>query len=231
LEGFRFKQFFVRHDRSAQKVGTDGVLLGAWADPGDARQVLDAGTGCGLIALMMAQRSAKEVQITGIDPDEGSILDARYNLEQSPWKAQLQFEQSSLEEHIGIYDHVISNPPFFLKSMEAPDPRRKSARHLSSIKEWMHHMERLSADDCCWSTILPYQDSERWLDAASDKGFSLSRKTVVYSKASKPPERLLMEWRRHFTESPKLDTLVLLEEADNRIRSKAYQELCADFYL
>jgi len=129
---FQFKQFTVWHDKCAMKVGTDGVLLGAWADMEQARSILDVGTGSGLIALMAAQRNLTAA-ITAIDIDESAIIQARENFDRSPWVNRLTAEPISLEDFAGstdaMFDVIVSNPPYFHQSLHSPDKKRTLARH------------------------------------------------------------------------------------------------------
>ena len=131
---FSFKQFTVRHDRCAMKVGTDGVLLGAWADVRHSRSILDVGTGTGLIALMLAQR-CPQAQIVGIDIDEAAVGQALENMSASPWaerlSAQCQDVRSLCQE--GCYDTIVSNPPYFVDSLKCPDEQRTTARHTDTL--------------------------------------------------------------------------------------------------
>ena len=132
---FRFKQFGVRHEKSAMKVGTDGVLLGAWTNAENAKKVLDIGTGTGLIALMIAQRS--KALITGIEIDEDAAEEAYENFVSSPWGDRLRVENSDFAVFSNIcnekYDVIVSNPPYFVDSLECPDEKRGKARHTSSL--------------------------------------------------------------------------------------------------
>ena len=111
---FRFKQFEVVNDRTAMKVGTDGVLLGAWCPVAEARRVLDVGTGCGVIALMVAQRN-RQALIEGIDIDQDSIAEARLNFANSPWNNRLTAIEGDFNDMDGDarYDLIVSNPPYF----------------------------------------------------------------------------------------------------------------------
>ena len=115
---FKFKHFLVRQDLCAMKVGTDGVLLGAWANGGDS--ILDVGTGTGLIALMMAQRYP-DAQITAIDIDEGATRQALQNVENAGCQHRIKVLQEKVQAHEGLYDAIVSNPPFFIDSLGAPD--------------------------------------------------------------------------------------------------------------
>ena len=147
---FRFKQFTVWHDRCAMKVGTDGVLLGAWAGPGrpggmsggSPQTILDIGTGSGLVALMLAQRFP-EAQVTGIDSDAEAAAQARENFAVSPWPQRLRAAHISLQEFCRgtaataaarRFDLVVSNPPFYDTTLTSPDPLRTAARHTGSLR-------------------------------------------------------------------------------------------------
>ena len=135
---FRFKKFVIEQDLCAMKVGTDGVLLGAWASGGS--RILDVGTGTGIIALMMAQRYP-QARVTAIDIDEGAVRQALLNVAQSPYKDRVEVLQESVQGHAGnagqsgnsgnavSYDAIVSNPPFFIDSLNAPDRQRNIARH------------------------------------------------------------------------------------------------------
>ena len=130
---FSFKQFTVYHDRCAMKVGTDGVLLGAWTDVSGARDILDIGTGTGLIALMLAQRS--EAHIVAVDIDEDAVKQAKENVEKSPWPGRIEVERHDIccfNSDIR-YDVIVSNPPYFFNSLKCPDGQRNIARHTVGL--------------------------------------------------------------------------------------------------
>lgn len=148
---FKFKQFTVYHDRCAMKVGTDGVLLGAWAQVDNARRILDVGTGTGLIALMTAQRS--QAHIMGIDIDEKAVGQAEENVKASPWKERISICRKDVmqmcREVDGTFDAIVSNPPYFVENVHCPDARRNVARHTGGLTfgELLAAVERLLADD------------------------------------------------------------------------------------
>ena len=127
---FRFKNFTVEQDLCAMKVGTDGVLLGAWAHGGDS--ILDVGTGTGLIALMMAQRFPK-AHVTAIDIDEGAFRQAIENVKNTDCQDRVVVLHEQVQNHEGQYDAVVSNPPFFIDSLNAPDAQRNTARHAETL--------------------------------------------------------------------------------------------------
>ena len=149
---FRFKEFDVVNERSAMKVNTDGVLLGAAMTilPGD-RRFLDIGTGTGTIALMAAQRASDCVRIDAIDVDEASADEAGMNFRNSPWTDSLKAFHSSLDEHSAAagdirYDLIFSNPPYFEDSLNAPEERRNNARHTSTGLSYREILDFASQD-------------------------------------------------------------------------------------
>src|SRR5574344_2567439 len=129
---FRFKQFSVFQERCAMKVGTDGVLLGAWAKVDAANRILDIGTGTGLVALMLAQRST--AMITAVEIDEEAAIQAEENFCQSPWANRFEVVNSDITsyETDALFDVIVSNPPYFVDSLQCPDGQRSLARHLSA---------------------------------------------------------------------------------------------------
>jgi tRNA1Val (adenine37-N6)-methyltransferase len=132
---FRFKQFMVEDDLCTMRIGTDAILLGAWAEPGQAKSILEIGTGCGVISLMLAQKS--DARIVAIDIDEDSVKQARYNFTRSSWSDNLQAQMVSLQDHASAserqYDLIITNPPFFTGSLKSPDEKKNRAKHSSDL--------------------------------------------------------------------------------------------------
>jgi len=132
--GFTFKQFHIDHDRCAMKVGTDGILLGAWAPVADARRVLDIGTGSGLIALMLAQRSTNDCRIDGVELDKDAAEQARDNVAASPWASRVTIIENAIQDYQAVpYDLIVSNPPYFLAGQVFSDPARALARHTGAL--------------------------------------------------------------------------------------------------
>ena len=127
---FRFKQFTVKQDRCAMKVSTDSVLLGAWVPLHDCKQILDVGTGSGIIALSLAQRNQNAI-ITGIEIDKEAAFQALSNFRDSPWKDRLKLIHGDfcIHEFPNNFDLIISNPPYFINSFQSPDTKRNIARH------------------------------------------------------------------------------------------------------
>ena len=233
---FRFKRFTIWHDRCAMKVGTDGVLLGAWAEISDASvRVLDIGTGSGLVALMLAQRFPK-ASIDAIDIDETAVEQARENFAVSPWSDKLHVYLSSLQYWLGhSYHLIVSNPPYFQNSLKNPDKGRQTARHTDTLsyEELLHHSAQSLTPDGRLALILPAEAEQEVRRLAAAELLSLARVTRVYSKECKPARRVLLLFEKSEYRNPDIpireDSLVL--EDGQGGRSAAYQELTKDFYL
>lgn len=218
---FQFKQFVIEQELCAMKVGTDGVLLGAWARGG--QWVLDIGTGTGVIALMMAQRYP-EAQVTAIDIDEGAVRQTLLNVETSPFTTQIVVRHEPIQEHQGEYDAIVSNPPFFIDSLAAPDLQRNMARHTETLSygQLMQAAYRLLTDDGEFSVVVPFDYRRRMEDEAIFVGFFPSRVCGVKTTDRKPVKRYLLAFRKHPCQC---------EEEVLTIGDSRYQQLTQDFYL
>ncbi len=218
---FRFKRFVVEQDLCAMKVGMDGVLLGAWANGGN--RILDIGTGTGLIALMMAQRNMNAM-VTAIDIDEGAISQAMMNVQNSIFKNQIIVKRESVQEHHGLYDSIVCNPPYFINSLNAPNQQRNMARHTDTLTyaELMCSAYRLLSDDGEFSVIVPFDYKRRMEDEATFVGFFLHHMLGVRTIESKPVKRYLLSFVKHPIER---DYKILT------LGNKEYHSLTEDFYL
>ena len=215
------------------KVGTDGVLLGAWCPKGT--RILDIGTGSGLIALMAAQRFP-EASVDAIDIDEAAVEQARENFSASPWTERLHAYQSSLQDwQAPEYDLIVSNPPYFQNSLKNPDKARQTARHTDTLSyaELFRHSARLLSANGVLAVVFPAEAEQEVRGLAAAELLSPTHVTRVYSKESKPARRVLMRFEKSTDREtgvrPIEDTLVLENETGGR--SAAYQELTKDFYL
>ena len=235
---FRFKQFFIEDSKCAMKVGTDGVLLGAWTPIGVRSQesgirILDVGTGSGLIARMLMQR-CPEAEVEGIDIDEAAVEQAREN--------GVKAYCAKLQEWQGTYDLIVSNPPYFQYSLKNPDAGRMTARHTDTLSytDLIHHCARLLKEDGQLALILPADAETEVRGLAAAERLSLTHVTHVYSKVSKPVKRVLMAFRSQESgvksQDDSLSTFRIIEDTlvlENEIggRSAAYSNLTRDFYL
>ena len=232
---FQFKQFTVWHDLCAMKVGIDGVLLGAWADVHGCRQLLDVGTGSGLIALMLAQR-APQARIDAIDIEESAVRQARLNVSASPWNDRIRVWHRSLQDFTprdkaATYDLIVSNPPYFVHSTHTPVRERTQARHADSLphEELLAHAARLLAPQGRLCLILPVAEGERCIALAAHENLHCTRRTDVHPKPATPAKRLLLELSR--TPAPTTRTALTIEDGTRHQYTPEFTALAKDFYL
>lgn len=230
---FKFKQFTVYHDQCAMKVGTDGVLLGAWCNLNGVQKVLDIGTGTGLIALMMAQRC--NAQIDAIDIDESACIQAGLNVENSPFKNQISVHHAALSSFVKMqketYDRIVSNPPYFINSLKCPDKQRNTARHTDtlSIPELLNSAATLLKQDGRFAIILPFDQKEILQGTANKAKLHLIRETTVYPTPEAEPKRILAEFGPTAVAEPIHSDLTI--EIERHKYTEGYINLTKDFYL
>ena len=229
---FHFKRFSVDDALCAMKVGTDGVLLGAWADVEGTKHILDMGTGSGLIALMVAQRNRK-AWVEAIDIDEGAVLQARNNIEASPWRERIVVAHSDANSYTSSqrFDHIVSNPPFFTTTLLSPDERRAMARHCSTLTydDIVTAAERMLMPGGRLSLILPTSEAAQFRRVAFERLW-LSRETTVLTRKGDQPKRTMMEFV--LCEEPLMPRVDTLEIYDvNGTYSDKYRQLTKEYYL
>jgi tRNA1Val (adenine37-N6)-methyltransferase len=296
---FSFKQFTVWQEHAAMRVGTDGVLLGAWCDlsscvsvvipdestdrrqpenvcPADPSQILDSsnrdqtvwddhvqdereksvcgaqngadaetkkvgrvldiGSGTGVIALMVAQRTAN-AQIDAVEPDSGSCEDALRNFAESPWADRLHLHGVTLQEYVSCYaekvqyDLIVSNPPYFVDSLKAPDPVRNAVRHAVSLpfEELLDGVKTLLAEHGRFAVILPITEGVLLEKLALERSLHCVRKCLVQTKPGVPPKRVMMEFGRKSV--PLHSDLLIMETERQQEFTEEYRRLTRDFYL
>ena len=207
------------------KVGTDGVLLGAWASTERCQRILDVGTGTGLIALMLAQRST--AILDAIDIDSDACLQAQENIAKSPFANRIQVYQTSLSEYMPDenikYDLIVSNPPYFIDSLKCPDTKRNLARHTDtlSLPDLLRDSRKLLAPEGNIALVLPFEQRESLIDIAREESMSPSREA--------PPKRLLIELSATPVAKPKSSHLTL--EIERHRYSEEFTAIAKDFYL
>lgn len=201
--GFRFKQFHINDDRCAMKVGTDGVLLGAMADISQAETILEMGTGSGLVALMLAQRTGTHVKISAVEIDEPAFEQARENILHSPWAEKIQcihqdamkFSQKCGEKN-QRFDLIVANPPYFHRGIECGTPARNVARYQQqSHLDWLNAAANCLAPKGKIQFILPFAAAETLIKQTD---LYCAEQVEIITKAGKPPQRMLLS----FTASP-----------------------------
>lgn len=228
---FKFKQFTVFQDRCAMKVGTDGVLLGAWASVDKARRVLDVGTGTGLIALQLAQRNP-QAEIVAIEVDSMAAAQALANVSSSPWADRIEvvchdFQSYSPEEK---FDLIVSNPPYFTDALKCPDEQRRMARHAGSLNYFslFQQSARLLHEHGAVSIVIPSEAERDVTNAARNYKLFPLRRLQVFTKPGKPCRRILLTFGFHEEECVE-ETLCIQTEHDGY--TAEYIALTKDFYL
>ncbi len=229
---FHFKQFSVEQRRSTHKVGTDGVLLGAWVGTGGAKRILEIGTGSGVIALMLAQRTVDDVRIDAVEIGKDDAEQARENVAASLWKHRIMVHHTAIQRFEGSkpYDLIVTNPPFFSNSLLPPDTRRRLARHTDELS----FDELLSATATHLATggrlalILPVDEAERFKKLASNYRLSCVRECAFRTRPGRAIERLLMEFSPSNGMAER-EELMLYDEQGHWTTD--YRRLTGDFYL
>lgn len=180
---FRFKKFTVYHDKCAMKVGTDAVLLGAWADTSFCRNILDIGTGTGIIALMLAQRSQATVE--AIDIDKEACVQATENAAASPYTERIKVVHASCADFAASnqqkrYDLIVSNPPYFINSLKCPDNKRTVARHTDTLllSDLIREAQTLLSPSGRIALVLPYERLEEVKALASANHLYICRRRM-----------------------------------------------------
>ena len=238
---FRFKKFEVVNEKSAMKVNTDGVLLGAsmTVRPSD-RILLDIGTGTGTIALMAAQRAAdaggRLPEIHAIDIDEASAVEASMNFENSPWAGCLYAHHTSLDDFAssdesGEYDLIFSNPPYFEESLNAPELRRNNARHTStglSYREILDFAAKTLSPEGRVALVLPAETENALCRHARMNGLHLFRILRVKTVPRKAPSRIIAEFSRCRIDAPSEETLTIQDEGKY---TEEYLSLMHEYYI
>jgi tRNA1Val (adenine37-N6)-methyltransferase len=223
---FQFKQFSVSHESSSMKVGTDAVLLGAFIQTEKQEKILEVGTGCGVVALMLAQKGNR---VLAIDIHAPSVEEAQQNFSNSVFAPLLiadEIDFFKLQAPVK-FDRIVSNPPFFQNSLQAPDEARNAARH--ALNDWVKRFwERSHKLTGRVNVIIPVEVFDEWKRESELSNFFLVKKCKVFSRSDKPAIRFLLEFYR--IEQPLEETSLLLMN-EHGTRSKEYAEFAGEFYL
>ena len=248
---FRFKEFTIHQDKTAMKVGTDGVLLGAWCSLEDEPEsILDVGSGTGLIALMLAQRSNAET-IDAVELDENAYEQTVENFEQSDWGDRLFCYHSSFQEFAKemaeeeeSYDLIVSNPPFYTDTFETDDDARNKARFTSSLSfgDLLKGVRELLSPEGRFVTIIPFKEEQTFVDLASESNLFVSRVCRVKGTETSEIKRSLLEFHPSIyfdsaqyksLREPKPEVVEeeLVIEISRHNYTEEYKELTSGFYL
>ncbi|HON01819.1 MAG TPA: methyltransferase [Paludibacteraceae bacterium] len=230
---FQFKQFTVFHDRCAMKVGIDGVTLGAWTPVDNAKKILDIGTGTGLIALMLAQRSTAEID--ALDIDKQAIEQARFNVENSAWKNRIRLFETSLQEYHSVcttaYDVLVCNPPYFINSKKSPIVARNMARHAESLthEELIDLSFDLLKPDGTLCVILPVEEGLQAISHALASNWYAHQMVFVFPKPAAKAKRLLIQLGKK--EKITRISRLAIETEQRHEYTDEYKSLVKNFYL
>jgi len=234
MKPFQFKEFTIAQDKTAMKIGTDGVLLGAWADLSyQPDSILDIGTGTGLIALQLAQRcDALTIDALEIEPD--AYEQAVENFENSDWGDRLFCYHASLQEFTEEidekYDLIVSNPPFYNDTFKDLEDKRAAARHTFnlSFKELLSSTAKLLSSSGNCAFIIPFKEESSFLETAGNYGLFPQRITRVRGNIKTPVKRSLLQLG--FDQS---ETIIaeLAIEIERHVYTEPYKALVKDFYL
>ncbi len=231
---FQCKEFSVSDADCGQKLSTDAILLGAYANPPASGRILDIGCGCGILALMMAQQS-RQATIDSVEINKAAACQAQQNFENSPWALRLKVYHVPVQEFTyqsqGKYNFIISNPPYFheqLKSAEAATRQSKHSEELSFTELCKCVVQLLYESGTFW-VIMPVSEKIGFLNAALAHSLFCRKMLTIFDKADKPPVRLIFCLQKQMVMTAEWDELVIRGE-DNEYTA-AYIELTKDFYL
>lgn len=238
---FRFKQFICNHSRSTMKVGVDAVLLGSWCHVSGCRTILDVGTGCGIIALMCAQRQPDAI-ISALEIDSDSIEEAAQNFIQSPWYNRLNIIAddwiSFSLSTTGKWDLIVSNPPYFKSGILNPETKREIARHQASLSpiSLLEYGKNLLTENGRIAIVLPLSRIDVVLEYARHHKFYVIRRLDIKGNPQSPVKRVLVEFSQDINNGDNRSIVcreheVLVLENNQRVRTIAHKNLVSDFYI
>jgi tRNA1Val (adenine37-N6)-methyltransferase len=235
MSKFQFKQFSVEQDRCAMKIGTDGVLLGAWTPlENNPFSILDIGTGTGIIALMLAQRSSAE-QIDALEIDEEAYEQAVDNFENSPWSDRLFCFHAGLDEFVEEpeeeYDLIVSNPPFYTEDYKTENEQRDLARFADAMpfEDLIEAAALLLSENGIFSVIIPFKEEEKFIALSNEYELYPIKITRVKGTPASEIKRSLLAFVRDENATTLADELII--ETARHIYTPEYIELTKDFYL
>jgi len=229
---FSFKQFTIDQERSAFKVGTDGVLLGACADISGVSTILDVGSGTGLISIMLAQRC--DAEITAIEPDHESFLQASENVNRCKWHNRIKVEYTNLQNFIPTlnkFDLIVTNPPYFCDSLKNPDQRKSSSRHNNSLttNEILKGVLKFMKDDGHLQLIMPYVEGNVFIAEAGKYGLFCNNILKIKPLPTSESRRLILTFSKF--QKKTVEKFLTIEHGGRHIFTDEYINLTKDFYL
>jgi len=228
---FNFKQFTINQERSAFKVGTDGVLLGAYTDVSGAKRILDIGTGTGLIALMLAQRC--DAEIVAIEPDHESFLQSCENINNSKWADRIRVVESALQDFVddGKFDLIVSNPPYFSDSIRNPDIRKAAARHNDTLSpdDILKNCSGLLSEAGKLQVIMPFAEGNVFMAEAAGYGFYCHDILKIKPLPTSEIRRLILAFGRE--RKKPAQKFLTIEHGKRHVFTEEYINLTREFYI
>lgn len=231
---FAFKQFVIKQDKCAMKVSTDAVLLGAWVIPNGSLNILDIGTGTGVIALMLAQKSKGKIH--AIDIEKSAYEQAKINFEESIFSETLSAEHKSLQDFAKScdkkFDLIVTNPPYFVDSLKSFDSNRSNARHADILPyiELIEGVKTILSEKGKFCLILPKNEAIKFRELAESKGFHLSKLLRIRTTLDKDEEkRHLMQFEFRPTEFS--ESTLVIEKDERHSYTEEYKNLTKDYYI
>ncbi|NQU32696.1 MAG: methyltransferase [Bacteroidetes bacterium] len=233
MKPFHFKQFSLFHHKSTMKVGTDSILLGSWCNVKNSNKILDIGTGCGIIALLLASRT--NAIIDAVELDKNSAFEAATNFKNSKFGNRLNIINCDFMDYVNTsthsYELIISNPPFFSNDLNSPTLSRNSARHIANLN---HNnlcigVKKLLVSEGRFYLVLPCEIANEFIVTAQNHGLYLHKKQLVYPKTGSAPNRINMEFRFGFPTEVMIDEITI-RNTDNQ-HSSQYKELVKEFLV
>lgn len=230
---FFFKKFGLFHHRSTMKIGTDAILLARWTEVSDNDDVIDIGTGCGLIPLMLAQKGIKSADAVEIDND--SYEEAAQNFSNSAWNSRLSAIHDDIKHYAEIcekkYDLVVSNPPFYFGDNIPEKAKKGLARHTNTLSynDLLSSVKKIMKPEGRFSLVLPAIESKTFLKDAENQGFYLEKELLIVPIEGKEPNRINMQLVVNQVDSIKTETFVL-RHPDHSF-TKEYKDFLKDYYL
>lgn len=233
-EPFQFKKFAIEQEDCAMKIGTDGVLLGAWCDVSKATKALDIGTGSGVIAVMLGQRC--NAKIVGIEIEECAYLEAKTNMENADWSDRLSAKNAAIQDYAKLtreeYDLIVSNPPFFSGGTFSDNQDRNNVRHTVKLGhgDLLTAARKLLTKNGKFCVILPLIEGLRFQEVAKSYALYCTKITEVKSRPEGSVERLLMQFEKAAIEEPVKNEMSIYQQK-GKAYSVEYIALTKDFYL
>jgi tRNA1Val (adenine37-N6)-methyltransferase len=228
---FEFKQFIIYQDRCAFKVGTDGVILGAFANISGARRILDIGAGTGLISLMLAQRS--EAFIFALEPDKESFCQLKENINSSKWSDRVVADNTRLQEFLTCekFDLIVSNPPYFNNSLKSPDKRKSDTRHNDNLgtKDLLMYSSNLLEKNGRLQVIMPYPEGSMLIAEGPDYGLFCIEILKIKPLPTSDVRRLVITFSKE--KKRQSEKFLTIEHGSRHEFTQEYMELTKDFYL